>query len=421
MFLDNEYCTNSFLYSSNNNFHNCFRIMVIMKESVDYNSLKSAVATASIRFPYMMIKIERHGNDFDFLYNDKPIVILNSEDKVHLGTDEVNNHFFSVSFKNSTIFFDIYHGMMDATGALSFIQSIIYYYLTNKYGDIIDSFGIKKAGDAISPDESCNPVSKIDSFPEKPLSVYKPEEAFSLGDNDSTLDDISSAYYINICEKDLIEFSKSNDGTPNATISALMYKAITNIFPNIDKPVVCGVTMTTRPALKINDHFASLISLINLKYTPNTRDYDILKLGTLGRGMIMLQSQPENTLYSIGCQSKFSDYLRSLNSPEEKCQAYDNLISKIRKLTTYSLSYVGQKSWYGLAPYIDNVYTPTIPGNKSFVIEINVINGVFGLCISQSFSNDTYVNAFLDVLKENNIPYTFVGKSPLNTAKVHIF
>ncbi|MGN0339597.1 MAG: hypothetical protein ACI4D0_03780 [Lachnospira sp.] len=421
MFLDNEHCTNSFLYSSNDDFHNCFRIVVIMKESVDYNSLKSAIATASVRFPYMMIKLERHGSDFDFVYNDAPVVVVNSEDKVHLGTDEVNNHFFSVSFKGNTIFFDFYHGMIDATGALTFIQSTIYYYLTDKYGDIIDPYGIKKAGDAISPDESCNPVSKVDSFPEKPFSVYKSEEAFSLSDNDPALDDVGSAYYINISEKDLMEFSKSNDGTPNATISALIYKAITNIFPAIDKPVVCGVATNTRSALNLNDHFASLISLLYLKYTPNTRDYDVLKLGTLGRGMIMLQSQPENILYSIGSQSKFCDYLRSLSSPEEKRQVYANNIRQITKLTTYSVSYVGQKSWYGLAPYIDNVYTQTSLNNKSLVAEINVINGVFGICISQSFSNDTYVNAFLDELKKNSIPYTLVGKLPLNTAKVHIF
>ena len=89
-----------------------------------------------------------------------------------------------------------------------------------------------------------------------------------------------------------MELSKSNDGTPNSIVAAMLYKTILRLYPDVEEPIVAGVAINSRPALKMQNNYADLISLMKLNYPIKAKDYDLNRLGTLGRGMIILQSQP---------------------------------------------------------------------------------------------------------------------------------
>lgn len=420
MLLDCQYEHYSFLYVNNKEMRFTYRIIVNLKDTVDFSAMRKAVDTAIKRYPYFSVKVVKHGNEYDVVPNEKPIPVINSSDSVCLGTDETNGHLIAVCCENNTVNFDFYHGLTDASGATPFIQSVLYYYITERCGKAIDCEGIRLADDELLPDETCSPLSNTTEFPDEPLYEYTPQPAFNFAKYDGDLDNKETVYYIDVDEKSLMELSKSSDGTPNSIVAAMLYKTILRLYPDVEEPIVAGVAINSRPALKMQNNYADLISLMKLNYPIKAKDYDLNRLGTLGRGMIILQSQPENMLFEIKNRMKFAEYLKTLPSDKARQQAYKGVVDNNRKFSSFGISYVGRQRWYSLEPYIDSVYTATMPSKDSLCVEINVINGTFGVCFSQTFSSDKYVKAFMQILSEQNIPHTFKGKSDMNIASAKI-
>ena len=64
------------------------------------------------------------------------------------------------------------------------------------------------------------------------------------------------------------------------------------------------------------------------------------------------------------------------------------------------MSYVGKTDWGDLAKYIESVHTIT---DGHLMIEINAVNDKLFVNFQQVNRKTEYLNAFLDVLKEENI------------------
>ncbi len=421
MLFDNKFIHYSFLYARSEDFHNCFRMTINMKEEVNGDALKKAADTAIKRYPYFSVKVVDCENGYDVVKNDEPFIIANTSEPPYLGTKSSNYHFVAVSYEDNSIYIDSYHSLTDGAGVTPFAKTLIYYYLYEKTGEVIDPANINMADDPIDEDEIRDPASKADNLPEKPFCESKPEKPLSLQKYVSDTEGEQTTCYIKIDEKSLMEYAKSNDGTPNAMITAMFYKAILRNHPEINEPITAGVAMTTRPAFDAEKSYANLVALLHLKYLPKMKDYDILKLGTLGRGMIMLQSQPENVLYGLRGRKQLVDYLDSLPTDEERQQAYYRMIQQTRTLDTFFESYTGKKSWGAVEPYIDSIYAISETGPNSFGVNVYAINGTFDIAVNQSFGSDRYVKSFMDIMAEENIKFTYEGKGKLKTARVKVY
>lgn len=419
MLLNNKFFHYSFLYALNNDFNNTFRMAINLKETINYNTLKKALDTAIKRYPYFSVKVVKCENGFDVVKNDEPMIIANTSEPPYLGTESVNHHFVSVSYEDNSIFIDSYHSLTDGGGVTPFAKTLIYYYLCET-GKTIEPANINLADDTIDDDEICNPTSKADNLPDKPLYETKPEKALSLEKYISDSEGEPTTYYIKIDEQSFMNCAKSNDGTPNAMLTAMFYKAILRNHPEITEPITAGVAMTTRSAFNAEKSYANLVALLHLKYTPKMKDFEISRLGTLGRGMIMLQSQPENILYGLHGRKKLIEYLDSLKTNEERQQAYYAMVQRMRALDTFFESYTGKMNWGDIEQYLDSIYAISETGPHSFGVNVYAINGTFDIAVNQSFGSDRYVNSFIDILTEENISFSYEGKDRLKTAKVKI-
>lgn len=420
MLLNNRFMHYSFLYATNDNFHNVFRIIINMKEEIQEEMLQKAVNMAIRRYPYFSIRVVRKENGYDVVENDKPIVVYKGFKPPYLGTDETNGHFMAVGYEKKSLFIDCYHSLTDGNGVTPFAKTLLYYYLCEKTGEQLDPSGINRVEDPVEDDEICDPVSKIQDFPEQPFYEYEPEEPFHLGELTRDSEGKETTHYIKIDEKSFMEYSKTNDGTPNATLTAMFYKALLKHHPEIEKPIVAGVAMTTRSALNVDKSYGNLVALLNLKYTSKLKKFDLLKLGTMGRGMMLLQSQPENVLYGIRNREKLINYLDSLPTDEARQQAYYAMILKMKAMDTFFVSYTGKKNWGAVEAFIDSLYVISPNGSNCFGVNVYAMNKTFDIAVNQSFESDIYVKSFMEMLEEEKILFSYEGKGSMELPRVKV-
>lgn len=420
MFLDNSFMHDSFLYATNSSFHNVFRIIICMKEEVQGEVLQYAVNRAIKRYPYFAIKVEKHETGYDIVKNEKPIVVYRGFQAPCLGTLETNDHFIAVGYEGSHLFIDCYHSLTDGAGVTPFAKTLVYYYLCEAMGEQLDVSGINLEEDPIAPDEFCDPTVRIETYPEQPFYEYKGEEPFHLGDATRDSEGRETTYYLKIHEKSFMEHAKSNDSTPNAALAAIFYQALLQHHPDVKAPIVAGVAMTTRPALHMENSAANLVSLLNLKYTPNMKDFDLMKLGTLGRGMMLLQAQTENVLFGIKNRKKLVEYLDALPSDEARQQAYYAMILRMKAMDTFFISYTGKKDWGAVEPYIDGLYVLSPNGANCFGVNVYAINGAFSVAVNQSFASDIYVKSVMEILDREGILYSYEGNSNMELPEVKV-
>lgn len=414
MFLNNQFMHDSFLYATNENFHNVFRMIIQMKEFVQEDILQKALNTAIIRYPYLSVKVIQTKEGYDVVKNDQPMIVYHGFEAPYLGTKETNEHLIAVGYEENTIFIDCYHSLTDGNGITPFAKTLLYYYLCDSLDKPLNPTGIVRLEDPMDDEEINDPTSKIKDYPSQPIYEYKPEECFHITEKDK-----ETTHLLKIDEQSFMEHSMSKDSSPNAALAAMFYKVLLQ-HHDVDQPIVAGVAMTTRQALDAEKSYTNLVSLLNLKYTSDMKDFDLLKLGTLGRGMMFLQSQPENVLYGIKNRQKLVDYLASLPNDEARQKAYYEMILRMKALDTFFISYTGKKDWGAVESYIDSIYVLSPNGADCFGINVYVINHTFGIAINQNFESDRYVKSFINLLEEENVSYTYEGKIPLELSKVKV-
>lgn len=414
----------SFLYG--NSPHNQYtgRIEVHLMETVDGGTLRDAVAMAEQRYPYFRVKVVRdeHG-ELDIVPNDAPIPVTKGEEPVCLGTDEANNHYVAVAYDDRNLYFDFYHPLTDAAGFIPFIKTVLYYYLCDRYQVEIDPTGINLAGSEIPYEEICEPEPQFETDNVKPFYEYRGVQPFSLFTDAGMKQTENIVYRIKIRESDLMKYAKSNDGSPNVILSVFLCKAIAQNHADTELPIVGGIAINVRPAYGLAPtNYHNLVNVMHLKYDKSVWDWDISKLLTCSRGMILLQSQPENFVAGSNNQkSRLYNYIMQQDTDEARWQAMMKLMES-HNLDTFDISYVGRVPFGSLEEYIDGVYTITYPSvGKGISIKMNAVNGYFTMTFVQKFAGDTYINNFLNALKTEGIEYLIDAPTPVITPKVNTY
>ena len=136
------------------------RLTVRMTESVDEDILTRALARTQRRYPYFLRRIRRGESSLYYEKNDLPVVLLKTNDKISLNTEEVNYHLWAVCCFRDYIHLDVYHGMTDGTGMYHVLSTLLYYYCEERYG-VTDHEGIRLAGEPIAPEETDDPQDHL--------------------------------------------------------------------------------------------------------------------------------------------------------------------------------------------------------------------------------------------------------------------
>lgn len=384
-----------------------FRICFKMTENVSEAALRYAADMTLRRYPHFAMRIVRDGEEYLTEANPLPFVVYRDDKVIYpLGSKEVNGHVIAIGYRDREIDLFASHCVTDGGGIAMLIKTLLYYYLCHYTGTVLDPTGIELADSPVYPDEVGNP------FPEKlitdaePLYVKKYEDCFRLRDGGYVTDHKQTAYRFRVPEKAMMTFSFDNDGSPNALLSVLMTRAIREVHPDVHKNVVCAISFNFRAGIGNRHNAGMLSSAIFADYPDSMRNDGVLKMCTCTRGMITLQSQPENVLYYAKQRKALVESLEKLPTLDERCRFIGRRALEDANNNTFSVSYVGKADMGSIAPYIESIYNVTDGSTyENAFLEVTALNGNFNIALLQGFSSDVYYRALLRQFDICGIPY----------------
>lgn len=385
------------------------RFVLEIAEDIRGEALSEAVNEAIKRYPYFSVRVKTQDGSFTLVPNSLPIVVMKTKiPAAPLGSKEVNYHLNYIDYQDDTIYFNVSHSIADASGYIPFIKSVLYQYLVRTHSEPISSQGINLADTPLLPGEFDFPT--MESLPESDLSFYQdpPMGYFPAEDYMRAIkepDPKGNGYYcISIKQREFMKYIHSNDASPAAIIAVLLFKAFAPLFPSEEETFSAGIACNFKDAVGCPHAFHSLSRALHIRYKRSYLDMPIDKLGTVTRGMIMLQSQPENSVTHMKQMLQHYEKVDSLETVEAKRDfcLREGLFTKGCR-DTYNVSYVGQTDFGGMSQYIRSLNT-VLYGN--LLVEINAIGNMFYIALNQVTRTDRYINAFLRALEEAGLSYS---------------
>ena len=396
---------------------NTMGVIVALLEPVDGKILRGVVDELRQRFPYFYIKAVPEDIDLKVEANPLPMTIRNTWEAINLNSAESNYHLGAWKYEGNRVAFEISHSITDGSGVLPYIKSAMYLYLSRKLNVEFDREGFRLPGDEIPPSEVGNPFAHLDiENAEEPLFTKEPVcDFYRLNDGDDMDPWIT---YVRLSEDQLMEYCRAFDGSPNAILSVLLARSVRRYDPANEKTVTVAVAIDHKAMLGNRDNYRMFANVVELDF-PKARPLDdLMKACTVTRGQILLQAQPENSLWAM--RQRKMTYARLNQMPlAMKVAAIAKKAGSPR--WTISLSYANSRSFGPLDPYIDQVYVIATPGVSDILCEISCINRHFHLSIMQTFSSDAFVQALLEELTAVGIDCEVVGSEPLTMCGLEPF
>jgi len=389
------------------------RIKIELTEPVDEMLLKQASAESSGRFPYFAVRVELSSGGYVLKHNETPIPVLPEEDRrLVLGSDEVSGHLFAITWRENTVWFNFSHSVCGAFGAMTWIKTTLYRYLTGKHGQIDPPRDLRKIGEADEAELVYPDAGKLPA--DEPLSRY------NGGNNNVGLTDFlkyilnpfaRNNYYYEIEIENFMEVAKPLDASPNSLLAAVMLKAVAELYASQkEKYRKKGEHLSARIAADYRDDigcpksYRDFVRFIHVGYDWDMGSDPIEKLNMRARGALISQNQPE---LSYECFRKASqahegiDAQPDLKSKKKYASKHSTFRTDVRD--TYTISYVGYQDWGGLAKYIRSVYTLT---DGNLMLEVNALPDRFCITFQKLNKDRTAVDLFCKAMEETGLKYS---------------
>lgn len=397
--------------------HYTIRGEVELEEMIDGGCLQKAVDTAFIRYPYFSVQLVVKGDSWNLDPNPRPHNILHTPDKITLGTEDVNYHLVVISYYENRVFFNVSHSITDGAGRAPLTKSVLYYYLTYRYPDRkLDPEGIYLTTEEAFEDERILPVPEGGIMDMDPSWFKKTGKAFKLSEKQVVKDHEQTEYRFRMEEKEFMKFNKSVDASPSILVSALLAEMAWKMHPEIEEDIVINLCMNMRPGLKNKHSHLPLFTTIPLTCPSNMKDFELGKICTCMRGMVLLQSQDENVEYIFEKTQEEMKELHSIPSMKERQELLSQAVFQEGGIlsSTFISSYVGRVNLGSLTPYIKAMYTTVdaIPEGGA-IVEITTAGGYFYFTFMQDFSTDAYVTEFSKLFEKHGVTVEMLGSGPI--------
>lgn len=397
------------LYMSTPDHPNTMSVVAELKDPIDGDILQGVVQDLSARYPYFYIKAVAKDNDIYTQPNPLPMTVRNTWDPIRFNSRESNYHLAAWKYEGMRMAFEISHSLTDGAGVFPYIKSALYLYLTRKTGVTLDPTGIRLPGEGIPASETGNPFAHLDiDAAEEPLYTKQTvEDFFRLKQGEDTAPQV---HLIKLKEEQLIHYCKDFDGSPNAMIAVMLARAAKRYDPDNEKTISVSVAIDHKAMLGADENYRLFANVIELDFPKSRPLDDLLKSCTMVRGQMMLQAQPENSLWAMK-QRKLT-YAKLGQLP---LNMKLGVIAKSAGNTrwTFSVSYTNSRSMGSVDPYVEALYVIAEPGVFDIGCEITCINHSFFLTMIQSFAADRFIDIFISELSSVGIDSEVLRKEPL--------
>ena len=405
------------LYLSTPEHPNTMGVLIVLKEPVDGALLEDTVDCLRARFPYFYVKAVPQGSSLAAEANPFPMKVRNTWDPINLNSQESNFHLAAWKYEGKRLAFEISHSLTDGAGVLPYVKSAMFLYLSRKLGLAFDPTGFRLPGDEIPESETGNPFAGLDiDGAEAPFYTKKPTPDFyRLNDGTESNQWITC---VQLPEAQLMQHCRDFDGSPNAFLSVILARAVRRFDPDSEKTVTISVAIDHKAMLGNYDNYRLFANVIELDFPRSRSLDDLTKACTAARGQIMLQAQPENSLWAMK-QRKMSCAKLDQVPLDVKLGMLAQSAGKPR--WSISISYANSRTFGPLDPYIEELYVLAQTDVTDIGCEITCINHQFFLAIAQNFSSDKYIRVFLDELSAVGIDYKVMHKEPLHLCGIEAF
>lgn len=391
-----------------------------MRDLVDPECMRYAVDTTMTRYPYFCVEMKiPEDNRWEFIDNERPVVITDSLSGVELNSPASNYHLISFSYQDNWIVMDASHAMTDGTGAYEVVRTFLYYYCTKRYQVAISQEGVRLSGDVIEAEEWDDPMQKAIKLPtpprvDLPTSLNPVTAAHLEEDTERTV------YSIAIDEKEFMRFNIENDGSPATMLTLLLSRAIAKLYPDRKDVIRITLALNQRKALGTPLAHHSLVGGVFLEYKDALKDWPLERQATAYRGMVFAQTRDEVVLAGVASQKDINQMLLSKSTDQERLAIANAIGDMTSRLITATVSYVGKAGFKESEEYIRDFRLWTSGTGTILLLEVSAVGGRFTIDFMQPFSSPIYVNAFLEELEENGITYDLQDVRKLELPNVRL-
>lgn len=394
---------------------NTMGVCVTLTEPVDGALLEAAVERLRERFPYFYVRVKLDGNNLYTVPNPLPVTVRNTWAPILLNSEEANYHMLAFKYEGERLCAEVCHSITDGAGFLPYFKSVLYCYLSAATGQCFDPTGFRLPGQAIPEAETGDPFAHLDLDAAEEPFYQKPPVTDFYRLAITPADDGGKIFYLRLPEAEVMRYCKENDGSPNVLVSVLLARAIRRMDPDSDKTVSAVVAMDHKAQLGSRENYRMFVDTAIVDMPKAQADYDIMKACTKARGQLMLQAQPENSLYTL--KTRKLGYEKMEQLPLQMCV---DLVKKAigQARGTVSVSYADSRSFGPLDPYIRELYLLSEPSVTDIMCEVACINHSFFLALFNACSQDAFLRAFIDELDATGIPCEVMRTEPYHLCGV---
>ena len=412
------------LYSADKNTAFTIRVRAVMKDRVDADILNSAAQKAIKRYPYFAVRVTLDAEGGYVLEpNTSPFAVYQTKKKTPpLGSEEVNGHLASIEYSGRNIYFNIHHTLTGGIGMMEWVKTTLYCYVSEAYGITPDAPKIRKPDSPIGPeetkfpDENALPAGETIGYYTRGEGYFPLKDYLNLFLNPFNPGQLY--YTLDIPQGELMRYARSNDGSPNSILGAMMFKAVARVMPEKEQTVVAASSNNFRADVGCPDTYRDFARQLYTKFSKDMASKDIETLSTMIRGSVILQQQPENGIFrfrEIMENCRKTDALPTLKEKRKFNAKHGKYFDPPKG--TFVVSYVGLTEWGELEKYVRSVY---MIANGHWQLETTAKSGMFNICFYQVVKNTKVLDSFVRVLEEENIPFTMRGPFKKNLPGVEL-
>ena len=381
--------------------HSIMGAIVALKEPVEGKILQEVVDELQVRFPYFYVKAVYSGDDIIAVPNSLPMTVRNTWNPISLNSEESNYHLAAWKYEEHRLSFEILHALTDGDGFLPYIKSVLFLYLSKATGESFNPAGFRLPGDVMPASETGNPFMDI-SFDDIKAPFYKKKPIQDFFRLITGMDNEKRVFYLKLNEANVMKYCRDKDASPNVLFSVLLAKAARRYDPVSEKTITVSVIIDHKAILGNNDNYRLFVGEAVLDFLKSRETDDIVKSCTIARGQLMLQAQPENSLWEIKQRKQMQP-----TPPQDIAQA------------SICVSYPKSRSFGPLDPYIKELYIITSLSKITDILcEVSCINHSFFLSFIQPFSSEKYLECFLRELRTAEIGYEIISSEPIRMCRI---
>ena len=381
--------------------HSTMSAVLLLRDPVNGDILRSAVEEMRARFPYFYIKPAYRGDDPVPVPNDLPMTVRNTWEPVRFNSEASNWHLGAWKYEGRRLAFELPHSLSDGSGFLPYVKGTLFLYLSKATGQAFDPSGFCLPGSAIPESETGDPFRDLDVGSVKaPLYKKKPVSDFfritDKGNHDKT------GYYLKLSEAQVMQYCRTRDGSPNVLLSVLLARAARRLDPESEKTVTVSVCVNHKAMLGVPPNYRMFVGEAVLDFPKAREGEDLTKACTLAHGQLILQAQPENSLWDIR-------QMKRMLPPPSPDVAQGSIC----------VSYVNNRSFGPLDPYIEEEYVITsLSKITDLLCMISCVNHSFFLALLQPFASGKYFKCLLEELDRAGIRYEVLRREPLRLSGI---